>query len=182
MSHAPAYQGPAPGYGAAPQPTNGLGIAGFVCSLLGIISCGALSPIGLILSFIAIFREPRGLAIAGLILGALGSMWVVALAVLIGGAVVVAGIAAVAAGAGLEGVLEVMKDGQTIRASIDQHVGTTGAPPATLGELSGLDAEALTDPWGRPYRYEVGPGNKWKLTSDGKDGAPGGGDDVSFEF
>jgi molecular chaperone DnaK len=57
----------------APPPTNGLGIAGFVCSLVGLCAGGLLSPVGLILSLVALGREPRGFAIAGVILGALGS-------------------------------------------------------------------------------------------------------------
>src|ERR1043165_9168202 len=66
--------------GSAPYPivpqrrTNGLGIAGFVVSLVGIFTLGLLCPIGLLLSFIALFRAPRGFAIAGLIIGLLGSL------------------------------------------------------------------------------------------------------------
>ena len=45
--------------------TNGLGLAGFIVSLVGICSGGVLSPIGLVLSIVGLFREPRGFAIAG---------------------------------------------------------------------------------------------------------------------
>ncbi len=55
--------------------SNGMGIAGFVCSLVGLVACaGVLCPIGLILSAIGMQREPRGLAIAGLIIGIVGSV------------------------------------------------------------------------------------------------------------
>ena len=58
-----------------PPPTNALGIAGFVVSLSGLIVClGLISPIGLILSLIALAKSPRGYAIAGSIVGALGSV------------------------------------------------------------------------------------------------------------
>ncbi len=51
------------------QPTNGLGVGGFVTSLVSLVfTCGLLSPISLILCFIAIFKKPRGLAIAGLVI------------------------------------------------------------------------------------------------------------------
>src|SRR5688572_25362426 len=83
MSNPPSYQPapvPAPGQpqGFVPQqasPQNGLGIAGFITSLVGWISCGVLSPIGLILSLIALGKQPRGFAIAGAIIGALGSLF-----------------------------------------------------------------------------------------------------------
>lgn len=57
------------------KPTNGLAIAGFVISLL---CCGSLSPVSLILSIIGLIKAKdingsgKGLAIAGIILSALG--------------------------------------------------------------------------------------------------------------
>ena len=59
--------------------SNGLGVAGFVLSLLGLFSCGILSPIGVILSLLGITKQPRGLAIAGLILGLVGMVCLVVL-------------------------------------------------------------------------------------------------------
>lgn len=55
--------------------SNGLGVAGFVISLLGFLSCGVISPLGLILSLAGLSKEPRGLAIAGTIIGGIGSLW-----------------------------------------------------------------------------------------------------------
>ena len=57
-----------------PQSSNGIGIAGFVISLVCIFLCWI--PIlnfivwlpGMILSLIGIFKKPRGLAIAGLVI------------------------------------------------------------------------------------------------------------------
>ena len=78
----PGYQAPnafAPQQ-VAPQPVrrrNGVAVAGFVLSLLGLIFCWFpilnffLVVPGLILSFIGVFREPRGKAVAGLILSAI---------------------------------------------------------------------------------------------------------------
>lgn len=57
--------------------SNVLGVAGFVFSLLGFFSCGVLAPIGLLLSFCGMFSEPKGLATAGLILGFVGSLWLI---------------------------------------------------------------------------------------------------------
>ena len=57
--------------------SNGFGVAGFVLSLIGVVPCLALiAPVGLALSLIGLSRRPRGLAIAGTILGTIGSMWI----------------------------------------------------------------------------------------------------------
>jgi hypothetical protein len=59
------------------QPTSsGLAVAGFTFALLGFLTCGCLSPIGLTLSVMSLDHKPRGLAIAGCILGGIGSLWV----------------------------------------------------------------------------------------------------------
>lgn len=58
----------------APRKGNGLGTAGFVLALLGLIFCWfpivgwILWLLGLIFSLIGVFKSPRGLAIAGLVL------------------------------------------------------------------------------------------------------------------
>ena len=57
---------------------NGLGIAGFVLALLGLVFCWVpvlnwiLWVLGLIFSLIGVFKTPRGLAIAGLALSLIG--------------------------------------------------------------------------------------------------------------
>src|SRR5437773_6109506 len=71
----PGYPPPVQQFIVAPPPTNGLGVAGFVTSLIGVVTCGFLSPIGLLFSLVGLTRRPRGLAIAGTVLGALGSLW-----------------------------------------------------------------------------------------------------------
>src|SRR3954447_25698103 len=50
-------------------PTNGLGLAGSITSLVGIVTCGVLSPVGLLLSLIGLLKSPRGFAVAGTVLG-----------------------------------------------------------------------------------------------------------------
>lgn len=60
-------------YPYEPKPTNTLGIVGFVLSLIGILlTCGTLNIISLPLSLIALAWKPRGLAIAGTLVSALG--------------------------------------------------------------------------------------------------------------
>lgn len=56
---------------------NGLGVAGFVLSLVGLVLCWVpfanfiLGGIGFILSLVGVFRRPKGLAIAGIIIASI---------------------------------------------------------------------------------------------------------------
>jgi hypothetical protein len=60
---------------------NTIGLAGFIVSILGLVfTCGLLSPIGLLISLAGLLSRPRGYAVAGVITGLLGSMWIVLLA------------------------------------------------------------------------------------------------------
>lgn len=63
---------PSPRYQFGPA-TNGLGIAGFVVSIASVLTCGLTSPIGLLLSLVALRKRPRGFALAGALLGGLGT-------------------------------------------------------------------------------------------------------------
>ena len=63
----------------APAPkSTGIGTAGFVLALIGLILCWIpildwiLWLLGVIFSFIGVFRAPRGLAIAGLVISFIG--------------------------------------------------------------------------------------------------------------
>ena len=161
---------------AQPAPNNSLGVAGFVSSLVGLISCGLLSPVGLVLSAVAMRREPKGLATAGLVFGIIGSIWiVVALVFGLFGVILAAigiGVAAPFIGSAIE--LE------SLEAAIEARHQEVGTYPASLAELSGLDQDALTDSWGSPSRYSVAAdGASFTLTSNGPDKLPGTGDDLS---
>ncbi|MDE6494559.1 MAG: hypothetical protein K2O66_01600 [Bacteroidales bacterium] len=60
--------------------SNGMGVAGFVLALLGLLFCWVpvldwiLWVMGLIFSLIGVFKRPRGLAIAGLVISFIGLM------------------------------------------------------------------------------------------------------------
>ena len=56
-----------------PASINGLGTAGFIVSLLALFTCGIASPIGVLLSLPALFKPPRAFAIAGTVLGLIGT-------------------------------------------------------------------------------------------------------------
>ena len=51
---------------------NPAGLSGFIVSLIGLFLCGIPSIIGVIISAIGLRKEPRGFAIAGLIIGLIG--------------------------------------------------------------------------------------------------------------
>ncbi len=158
------------------QESNGLGIAGFVVSLVGIGSCGLISPVGLILSMMAMKREPKGLAIAGLVLGVIGSLWLIPLFALglLGGILALFGLgAAVIAGDQFEASFEL----DTISAEVTAYIDENGSLPASLDDLS-LETWAKTDPWGNVYRYSIDESGAWTLSSDGEDGVAGTADDV----
>ena len=59
----------------AEKKSNGVGTAGFVLALLGWI----LWVLGLILSLVGVFRTPRGLSIAGLVISFLGLILLIVL-------------------------------------------------------------------------------------------------------
>lgn len=89
------------------QPTNMLGVLGFVLSLVGLVgeagAClclpiviiGLLCPIGAIVAAFGLRHEPKGMAITGLVLGIVGSIiWIVLLVLIFGFGLLVASEAA----------------------------------------------------------------------------------------
>jgi hypothetical protein len=160
--------------------TNGLGIASFVCALVGLFFTGGLlCPIAVILGLIALGRAPRGFAIAGLILGLLGSCgWV--LAFLLFGAAILAmlGIAVAAVALTETEKVEMTSDMVTMAIAVKGYETENGYLPATLDDL-GLKSTTMSDPWGRPYGYHLldeRPG--FDIVSPGADGVHGTADDV----
>jgi hypothetical protein len=166
------------------KPTNGLGIAGFVVSLVGLLGTGGLlCPIGFIMSLIALGRQPKGFAIAGVVIGLLGTCGGLIVALAFGAAVLaLLGITAAVAFAALNDPqrMELTIDMANIDQAIKRIQGTSKYPPASLTELH-LDAETLRDPWGNAYVYvlrDEKPG--YDVLSSGKDGVAGTPDDVAM--
>ena len=162
--------------------TNGLGLAGFIVSLVGFIACGGLiCPIGLIMSLVALTKKPKGFAIAGVALGALGSLgffvlfFVIGLAALLAlvGLSIVAAVAAVAS--------QIGPNATHIYDDIHEYYDANGRVPALLSDMGTYTPAELEDVWGSPIRYEVSPdGQGMWLRSDGKDKTPGTRDDIEF--
>ncbi|MGE3107246.1 MAG: type II secretion system protein GspG [Phycisphaerales bacterium] len=158
--------------------SNALGLAGFITSILGIVSCGLLSPIGVLLSLIALFKRPRGFAIAGVIIGLIGSLWILVILVIFGVVVLAVGAAALAAG---PGGFEMFGDSMVIESKLDEYRRQNASLPASLAQVSGLDAEVLKDHWGHEYIYTPDlVNNTFTIRSMGADGADGTADDMTY--
>ena len=63
---------------------NGIGTAGFILAIIGLVFCWVpvldyiLWFLGLLFSFIGVFKKPRGLSIAGLIISCIGIIIILA--------------------------------------------------------------------------------------------------------
>lgn len=171
--------------------TNGLGVAGFVCSMVGLLCTGGIvSPVGLILSLVALGRPPRGLAIAGAIIGAIGSCGIIALAITAPVVVLVA-LAAVGASAAAGGLaamfgpqIETQVELAVLDMRLQRYEQQNGKLPASLAEVSTSTDPSrpdITDPWGNPYQYVPVPtaaGRPFRLFSMGEDAVSGTPDDI----
>ena len=146
-------------------PSNGLGTAGFVVSLVGfVLSCGLLCPIGLLLSLVALTKRPRGMAIAGVVIGFIGSGWLIlgGFAMLVG----ILGLAVVANSASID--LEVTAALQRI----GEVRAETGEFPMSAAEIEDVMTDGL--------RY-VRTGDGYVLTHRGIDGEFNTDDDIVRE-
>ena len=143
-------------------------------ALPGLFLAIGLGPVGLVVSAVAMTRRPRGVAIAGLIVGTVTTILMVAILVFLLNVVFrVRGIMTVAD--------ELAADMQAIVSVIEAHESSAGAPPTSLAGTSLTQAE-LADPWGRPYVYELTPdGANWVVTCLGADGIPGTRDDLRVD-
>lgn len=155
--------------------SNGLGIAGFVVSLIGLVSCGLIAPIGAIMSAFALKKEPKGLAIAGLIIGIIGSLWVIVFVVIFGGLGILMAAIGIAAG----DQIEVYGETEDLAPIVETYRTANGGQlPSDVTSLPGyLGQDEFHDPWGNPYTIRAdGPG--FMFSSRGEDGVAGTPDDV----
>lgn len=152
-------------YGGKPE-SNPLGLIGFILSL----TC-LLSPIGLLLSLFALFKRPRGFAIAGTIVGLLLSV------VVVGGAYGFYWFANAGRGAMAIGYIAVQSE--VLDEQIRAYTREAGSPPTSLDQVA-LPAGAKIDPWGVEYRLvpASSPNGLLKISSAGPDGQFGTADDI----
>lgn len=157
-------------------PTNGLGIAGFVVSLVGFLgSCfGAalICPIGAILSGIALRRPPRGFAIAGFVIGLIGSLWLIVAAMFVGFGGVLFGLA-----------FSQIKDELRVHAvadAVEQYRRDTGFLPLTLDELVTKYPGQVEPDFIKNLGYRQTDVDKFVIIRPGQDKLLGTADDVEF--
>ncbi|MFN3168441.1 MAG: DUF4190 domain-containing protein [Phycisphaeraceae bacterium] len=153
--------------GYQPPPSNGLGIAGFVVSLTGLVVTGGfVCPLGVILSLVALRKQPRGFAVAGLITGLLGCA-LAALVVLAIAGVVGAGTAFMQ---GFSGQINTSMTMDSASWDIDSHFANN---QNTLPDQATGDAivGVYVDDWGTALRYEplANSTQDYRLRSAGTD-------------
>ncbi len=196
MAHLPA---PLPPHmPPPPHPTSGentVGLIGFIVSLIGLVSCGCLAPVGALISLAGMTREPRGFAIAGLVIGIVGMapFFLIAVPFLL----------AIIAGGTMAALNPQMNPprvvpnapapaaGQVIVRSAQEQITNSRFLEAEnrLRNYAEIPTEAegnraiagLTDGWGGRIHYVVvDDGTAWELRSDGPDRIPGTPDDMTF--
>src|SRR5262249_14150181 len=123
-------------------------------------------------------RPPRGFAVAGVVLGLVGSIGLIVMVFVVG-----LGVVAAALGIGVAAAL-IVKLGQGpmhVNTAIAEYYAQHGTIPAASSELSTVNADDLKDPWGNTLRYEPqADGESFYLISDGQDHTPDTKDDVEF--
>jgi hypothetical protein len=139
--------------------SNPLGIVGFILAF-------CISPLGLLLSLIALAWRPRGFAVAGVIIGLIGS--------------VIWGVFGTSAWIARHGFF-LATEYVEVRSAVERYSAAhNGELPADLA-TAGVVGDAAKDPWGKEYRFEVAAdGKSWTLTSASYDGRFGTADDAVF--
>ncbi len=154
------------------EQSNGLGLAGFILSIVGFVTCGLLSPIAFLLSLFGLRKEPRGFAVAGAILGGIGSCFFV-----------FSGLAIVGTFMGFgPGVpfLQTGKTGFEASQKIFSHKAKNGALPND--EEGNAIVGQFIDGWEKPFRYKKVDDDSFSIISDGPDKQPGTADDVKLDM
>jgi hypothetical protein len=149
--------------------SNGLGMAGLIVSIVGTLMCGILAPIGLILSLVGLRKEPRGLAIAGSVIGLLGSGFLVFM-----GIGIVKGFLGLKAAVG--NIATEVQSHEAAQKILKEKKRTGSLPSESVGNAL-ISAEK--DAWQHPLRYKPS-GTTFKIVSDGPDGKADTSDDLSF--
>jgi type II secretory pathway pseudopilin PulG len=158
---------------------NTIGLVGFILVMIGVVGfCFGpallLGVAGTILCAIGVRKQPRSLALAGLIVGIIETLVFVVVVVILG----------LIIGGGLFGakllanVATTINNGAHAHNAVEHYRAMNGVLPDKLEDCSEIGSYGV-DGWGHPFRYtpDVTAGT-FKLTSDGADGKPGTGDDV----
>ncbi|MBC8870204.1 MAG: hypothetical protein H8E44_12345 [Planctomycetes bacterium] len=144
--------------------TNTPGLIGFILSLCGLL-CGVMFPIGFVVSLIGLRQQPKGFAIAGTIIGAVGTLLIL-MVLLIYGAMIATCIGFGAAAA--KPVIDTQTAISEAETKIDEYQMENGELP---DEETGNQLIAdITDGWDRTLRYEPTGDGDYVIRSAGMDG------------
>ena len=153
--------------------SNGLGLAGFIVSLVAFFTCFVLSPVGLLISFFGLFRRPRGFAFVGFVLGLVGTLVITVVFSIFGWGIVT----------GLrfgKPFFVTLSRAHEARDKILNYYATNGALP---GDVTGGSIVAGTlDGWGRNIAYHWKSSASFELRSASQDGVFGTEDDYTEMF
>ena len=153
------------GGGRPERSGNPAGVLGLVLAILG-----PLAPIGLIISLFALRREPRGAAIAGVIVGI-----IMTLLMLVCGGVMWWGVSLSLKIQPQQ--QEIVNDYLAIQSTIETYkANNNGALPPDLATRA-IDPGLTTSPFGDTYDYRVN-GENWSIGFVGEDGVIDTADDV----
>ena len=158
-----------------PAPPNYLGTTGLVFSILGLVTCGALSPIGLLLSVIGLTGKRRGGAIAGVLLALLG--------LAIPGAFIFSAVKEERDRHREQVVQTARSVLESARVKIDELRAEEKALPDGVAGNKFLLEEGFRDPWNVELRYELHDDQKsYSLRSAGPDSRFDTRDDVAISI
>ncbi|MCB9830962.1 MAG: hypothetical protein H6807_00700 [Planctomycetes bacterium] len=150
-------------------------MVGLVVSLVGaIFTFGLLCPLGALISMLGLGKAPRGLAIAGSVVGIAGSIFF-----LIMGLTMLRGLLDLG-----DASVSMERTGTTggtlleVHNQLIEHRDRTGDYPATADFPAVIGKPE--DAWGQPILYRKLP-RGFEVRSPGEDGIPGTEDDISIE-
>lgn len=158
------------------EQSNSAGFWGFILSLLGVTCCvgTCFSWVGLIVSLIGLGKRPRGFAIAGVVLGVIGTTGGLAFWGTAGKPVI-----RLARSIGLVEIRTVASMWEAEKLVLEAY-DDTGRLPASLTDLAD-GTLVFTDEWGTPLGYRVSTnGQGYSLHSAGPDKLWGTGDEISY--
>lgn len=169
--------------------SDSYGVIGFVIGLLGLVLCGIPSPIALIFGLLGLKGRSRAYAVAGVVLGALGTLMMLAVAVLF----VVSRNFGVLAGSPVRSVqtqltafeqqIDIYQLDVGVYPTTRQGLAALRVPPPDLADPSRWQGpyskkDIPKDPWRQDYHYELLTPTQYKVYSSGPDGVPNTADDI----
>lgn len=153
--------------GSAEPQKNRLGTAGFVLSILGILTCGVLSPIALIVSLMGLSKEPKATAKGGTFLSAMGC-------ILLGATIYFGTPFLTATYKEAEILVHAMEAGQELQNEVGD---ASKVSKATRSKI----LSSNLDPWQREFSFTQLEG-EFELCTAGADGEFDSDDDRSWIF